>query len=121
MARSVSRPGASRRRFLKTGLSLSAAAIAPTVIPGSALGLDGTIPPSERVVLGGDPLGVARSLPVGDPVPGGFERGREVLHGRQQQDELLAVPGKGGTLGDRFEQEDDDVVAGFTGDVRDGA
>jgi len=57
MARSVSRPGASRRRFLKTGLSLSAAAIAPTVIPGSALGLDGTIPPSERVVLGGIGIG----------------------------------------------------------------
>ena len=56
MAGSVRR-AASRRSFLKTGLATSAAAVAPVVIPGSALGLDGTIPPSERVVLGGIGIG----------------------------------------------------------------
>jgi hypothetical protein len=44
-----------RRRFLGTGLS--AAAIAPTVIPSSALGLDGAVPPSERIVVGGIGIG----------------------------------------------------------------
>ena len=70
---------------------------------------------------GGDPLGVAGGVPVGHAVAGGLEGGGEVLHGRQQQDELLPVPRQGGTLGDRFQQQHDDVVAGFAGDVRDGA
>ena len=43
-----------RRRFIAVG---SAAAIAPVVIPGSALGLDGTAAPSERIVVGGIGLG----------------------------------------------------------------
>ena len=47
-----------RRRFLKTALATgAAAAIAPTIIPSSALGLDGTISPSERVVVGGIGIG----------------------------------------------------------------
>jgi hypothetical protein len=47
-----------RRQFLKTSLSAGAAAIAaPTIIPSSALGLEGTVPPSERVVLGGIGIG----------------------------------------------------------------
>ncbi|MFM8291423.1 MAG: gfo/Idh/MocA family oxidoreductase, partial [Planctomycetia bacterium] len=45
----------SRRRFLAAG---SAAAIAPVVIPGSALGLDGVAAPSERIVVGG--IGIGR-------------------------------------------------------------
>jgi hypothetical protein len=48
--------GLSRRRFLK-GAALATGAVAlPTLIPGSALGLDGAVPPSGRIVLGG--LGV---------------------------------------------------------------
>jgi predicted dehydrogenase len=47
-----------RRRFLKAAASLSAAAMAPTVIPSSALGKDGHVPPSERIVLGG--IGIGR-------------------------------------------------------------
>ncbi|GDX95824.1 NADH-dependent dehydrogenase [Planctomycetia bacterium] len=47
-------PAFSRRRFVAAG---SAAAIAPVVIPGSALGLDGVAPPSERIVVGGIGLG----------------------------------------------------------------
>lgn len=48
----------SRRRFLKTASSAAAAAFAaPTIIPSSALGLDDSVPPSERVVVGGIGIG----------------------------------------------------------------
>ena len=47
-----------RRQFLKTALSTaSAAVLAPTIIPSSALGLDGAVAPSERVVVGGIGIG----------------------------------------------------------------
>lgn len=46
-----------RRGFLKTALSAGAAVAAPLVIPGSALGLNGTVPPSERIVVGGIGIG----------------------------------------------------------------
>ena len=47
-----------RRRFLKTALSAGAvAAVAPQIIPSSALGLDGTVAPSERIVIGGIGIG----------------------------------------------------------------
>jgi predicted dehydrogenase len=50
--------GLDRRGFLKTALSASAAAVmAPTVIPSSALGRDGAVAPSERIVVGGIGLG----------------------------------------------------------------
>ena len=49
----------SRRQFLKTTASATvAAAVAPTVIPSSALGRDGAVPPSERIVVGG--IGIGR-------------------------------------------------------------
>ncbi len=44
--------GISRRQFLKRGGLSTAAAIAlPNIVPASALGLDGTVPPSERIVM----------------------------------------------------------------------
>ncbi len=46
-----------RRGFLKTALSAGAAVAAPMIIPGSALGLNGTVPPSERIVVGGIGIG----------------------------------------------------------------
>ena len=47
-----------RRRFLKTTVATgAAAAIAPVVIPSSALGRDGTVAPSERIVVGGIGIG----------------------------------------------------------------
>lgn len=46
-----------RRRFLKTTLSASAAIAAPQIIPSSALGRDGAVAPSERVVVGGIGIG----------------------------------------------------------------
>jgi len=42
-----------RRRFLKVAAATSAAAAVPEVIPGRALGLDGVVAPSERIILGG--------------------------------------------------------------------
>ena len=43
-----------RRRFLKSALSAAGAAVAaPMIIPSSALGRDGAVAPSERVVVGG--------------------------------------------------------------------
>ena len=47
-----------RRGFLNTALSTGGAAVlAPTVIPSSALGLDGAVAPSERIVVGGIGIG----------------------------------------------------------------
>ena len=48
----------SRRSALKAGLSAGAAMAVPTIIPSSALGLDGAVPPSERIVVGG--IGIGR-------------------------------------------------------------
>jgi predicted dehydrogenase len=47
-----------RRRFLGTTLKAAGAAVlAPTIIPGTALGLNGAVPPSERIVIGGIGIG----------------------------------------------------------------
>src|SRR5437667_10979652 len=56
MAKNVTRTN--RRRFLKTTLSAASAALmAPTSMPSSALGLDGSVAPSERVIVGGIGIG----------------------------------------------------------------
>jgi Oxidoreductase family, C-terminal alpha/beta domain/Oxidoreductase family, NAD-binding Rossmann fold len=47
-----------RRRFLKSTLSASAlATFGATIIPASALGRNGTVPPSERIIVGGIGIG----------------------------------------------------------------
>src|SRR5215213_445798 len=46
-----------RRKFLKTAFSAGAAVMAPQIIPSSALGRDGAVAPSERVVVGGIGIG----------------------------------------------------------------
>jgi predicted dehydrogenase len=46
-----------RRRFLKTAVSAGAAVMAPVIIPSSALGRDGAVAPSERIVVGGIGIG----------------------------------------------------------------
>lgn len=47
-----------RRDFLKSAASLTTAAFAaPMIIPSSALGLEGAVPPSERIVVGGIGIG----------------------------------------------------------------
>ncbi len=56
MSKTVSR--FHRRRFLGTALSAAGAAVmAPTIIPSSALGKDGAVAPSERIVVGGIGIG----------------------------------------------------------------
>ena len=48
-----------RRQFLKSAVSAAGAAVlAPTIIPSSALGRDGAVAPSERIVIGG--IGIGR-------------------------------------------------------------
>ncbi|MDA0285456.1 MAG: Gfo/Idh/MocA family oxidoreductase, partial [Planctomycetota bacterium] len=57
MSKNVTRQ--SRRQFLQTAASVAGAAVAaPMVIPSSALGLNGAVAPSERVVVGG--IGIGR-------------------------------------------------------------
>lgn len=47
-----------RRRFLQTTLAATTATMfAPTIIPSSALGRDGAVAPSERVIVGGIGIG----------------------------------------------------------------
>ncbi|GAB6167090.1 Gfo/Idh/MocA family oxidoreductase [Thermostilla marina] len=48
----------SRRRLLRTAVGLGALAAVPSVIPGTALGYNGVVAPSERIVMGG--LGIGR-------------------------------------------------------------
>lgn len=47
----------SRRRFLQGTLAAGAAIAAPTFIPARALGADGAVAPSERIVMGGIGVG----------------------------------------------------------------
>ena len=47
-----------RRRFLKTAAQASAVFAVPQIIPSRALGKDGAVAPSERIVMGG--LGIGR-------------------------------------------------------------
>lgn len=44
--------GISRRKFLRNAIGVVGVLGFPTIIPSSALGLDGTTPPSERVTIG---------------------------------------------------------------------
>jgi hypothetical protein len=43
----------SRRKFLKRAAVAGGALAAPLIIPSSALGLNGQVPPSERILMGG--------------------------------------------------------------------
>lgn len=47
----------SRRQFLRRAALAAGAAAVPTLIPGSALGLNGAVRPSERIVMGGLGIG----------------------------------------------------------------
>ncbi|MEI7902138.1 MAG: Gfo/Idh/MocA family oxidoreductase [bacterium] len=46
-----------RRQFLKQATAVGGAVAAPWIIPSSALGRDGAVAPSERIVMGGIGLG----------------------------------------------------------------
>ena len=47
----------SRRRFVRNALTASTAIALPHVVPGSVLGKNGTVAPSERIVMGGIGIG----------------------------------------------------------------
>ena len=47
----------SRRQFLQRAAAAGGAAAAPWLVPGPALGRDGAVPPSQRIVLGGIGIG----------------------------------------------------------------
>lgn len=51
------RKGVSRRAVLKTALQTGAVVSAPLIVPASALGLGGAVPPSDRITLGGLGIG----------------------------------------------------------------
>ena len=52
------RQGIGRRQFLRGMAQAGVAAVAmPTLVPGSALGLNGAVAPSERIVMAGIGLG----------------------------------------------------------------
>lgn len=46
-----------RRQFLKRAAVCGGVAALPSLIPGTALGLNGAVPPSERIILGGMGIG----------------------------------------------------------------
>ncbi len=46
-----------RRQFLKGALGAGVVALSPQVIPSAALGKDGAVAPSERIVMGGTGIG----------------------------------------------------------------
>jgi len=54
-----------RRRFLKRGAMAASAVALPYYIPASALGRDGAVAPSERIVMGGIGLGGRGSYDLG--------------------------------------------------------
>ncbi len=58
MSKSSSVKALHRRRFLKTSLAAGATVVAPQIVPSSALGRDGAVAPSERIVVGG--IGIGR-------------------------------------------------------------
>ena len=51
-----------RRRFLKSAI---ATATAPLFVPGALLGLNGAVPPSERIVMAGPTLDEDAESPTG--------------------------------------------------------
>ena len=57
-----------RREFLKhVPLVVAGAAAFPAIIRGSALGLDGTVPPSDRIVMAGIGYGMLGGSPSNTP------------------------------------------------------
>ncbi len=58
-----------RRRFLKTAAKASAVFMIPQVIPGSVLGKDGSIAPSERITVGGIGIGNRGTYDLGCFLP----------------------------------------------------
>ena len=56
---------ATRREFLKRSIAVAGAAALPAFVPGRALGLDGAVAPSRRIVLGAIGIGPRGSHVLG--------------------------------------------------------
>ena len=54
-----------RRQFLQCGTMAASVVAVPCIVPASALGRDGTVAPSERIVMGGIGLGGRGSYDLG--------------------------------------------------------
>ena len=62
----IHQPQWNRRQFLKGALAAAGGCLAlPTLIPSSALGRDGAVAPSERIVLGAIGIGGRGSYVLG--------------------------------------------------------
>lgn len=59
----------SRRKFLTRAAMAGSMAVAPMIVPGSVLGLNGTVAPSERIVMGGIGIGGRGSHVLGWMLP----------------------------------------------------
>ncbi|NLF70517.1 MAG: Gfo/Idh/MocA family oxidoreductase [Candidatus Anammoximicrobium sp.] len=59
----------SRRRFLKTAIQAGTVFMMPQVIPGTVLGKDGAVAPSERIVVGGIGIGNRGTYDLGCFLP----------------------------------------------------
>ena len=55
----------SRRQLLKKAATASAALAVPCIVPASVLGMNGAVPPSERIVLAGLGIGVGVIVALG--------------------------------------------------------
>ena len=56
----------SRRQLLKKAATASAALAVPCIVPASVLGMNGAVPPSERIVMGGLGIGNRGRRVLGD-------------------------------------------------------
>ena len=59
----------SRRQFLKRTAVAAGAVAVPIIVPRSALGLNGAVPPSEKIILGGIGIGGRGSGVLGWMLP----------------------------------------------------
>jgi hypothetical protein len=96
--RNEGRGGAwSRRQFLARGAMAAGALTVPCLVPASVLGRNGSVPPSERIVMGGIGLGGRGSYDLGwmlnepdvqwvavcDVVKGRREAAKRIVDGKQ--------------------------------------
>jgi predicted dehydrogenase len=116
-----------RRRFLARGAMAASAAALPCLIPISALGRGGTVPPSERIVMGGIGIGGRGSYDLGymltqpdvqwvavcDPVKGRRDAAKKEVDGKNGNQDCAAYGDLRQLLA---EQKDVDAVLIATGD-----
>lgn len=91
----MSMPSVSRRVVLQAGCAAAARFAVPTIIPATALGRDGSVPPNERVALGHIGVGV---------------RGSSLLKATQRDPSIQSV-----AIADCFESRRESAAAAIGG------